>query len=236
MTEVDIGHQLQRGLVMTLNRIWAFAALCLVFSMAFFSVPSARAAALGVESTALTICSNQGLPAGYVVTASDVNAACPGVAVYRWTITPAGGSNVVQACFGSGYPAPYFITGISTVSSICAGFQGAMTLTLPSNGIATCSPSVIWNPWVITANAITTGQCGGYGISTVAQASEGLSVCSNSPIPAGWSATGGSSSIQCQPYLVQTLHRTASLVPGAAESPHYIRQGDSAILSEGRVQ
>jgi hypothetical protein len=236
MMGVDIGHQLQRGLVMTLNRIWAFAALCLVCSMAFFSVPSARAATLGVEATALTICSNQGLPAGYVVTASDVNAACPGVAVYRWTITPAGGSNTVQACFGSGYPAPYVITGINTVSSICAGFQGAMTLTLPTNGIAICSPSVIWNPWVITGNAITSGQCGGYGISTIAQASEGLAVCSNSPIPAGWNATGGSSSIQCQPYLVQTLHRTAARALGTSESPRYIRQGDVAILSKEREQ
>jgi hypothetical protein len=221
---------------MTLNRIRAFAALCLVCSIAFITAPSANAATLGVEATALTICSNQGLPAGYVVTSSDVNAVCPGVAVYRWTITPAGGSNTVQACFGSGYPAPYVITGINTVSSICAGFQGAMTLTLPTNSIAICSPSVIWSPWVITGNGIITGQCGGYGISTIAQASEGLAVCSNSPIPAGWNATGGSSSILCQPYLIQTLHRTAVRAQESVGSPRYVRQGDVAVLSTGQEQ
>jgi len=214
---------------MILNRVWAFVALCLVCSIAMFSAPPARAAVEIANATAITTCSNQGLPAGYVVVASDVNAACPGVAVYRWTIVPA--SNGLQACFGSGYPAPYVITGINTVSSICAGFQGGMTLSLPTNNIAICSPSVIWNPWVITANALTTGQCGGYGISTIAQASEGLAICSNSPIPSGWTATGGSSSVQCQPYLVQTLHRVAVMSSGTDGTWHYIKQGDTAVPS-----
>jgi hypothetical protein len=210
---------------MAFKKFGIYVTLCAVSLFAIFCSPHARANGETTNATALTICSNQGLPAGYVVTASDINGACPGIAVYRWTIAPA--TNGIQACFGSGYPAPYVITGINTVSSICAGFQGAMTLSLPTNNIAICSPSVIWNPWVITGNGITTNQCGGYGISTIAQASEGLAVCSNTPIPAGWTVTGGTPSVQCQPYLIQTLHRVAARQDGM-ESMHYLPRGDVA--------
>ncbi|MDR6937107.1 hypothetical protein J2X58_002426 [Luteibacter sp. 3190] len=213
---------------MTLNRWGLFFAMCFVCMCTPLSASVASASENIADAAALTICSNQGLPAGYVVTASDVNSACPGIATYRWTISPA--SNGIQACFGSGYPAPYVITGINTVSSVCAGFQGGMTLRLPTNNIAICSPSVIWDPWVITGNGITTSQCGGYGISTIAQASEGLAVCSNTPIPSGWTVTGGSSSVQCQPWAIQTLHRVALMTSGnGGAAIQYRRVGDMAV-------
>ncbi|TCV96011.1 hypothetical protein EC912_102360 [Luteibacter rhizovicinus] len=217
---------------MLFSRLTMVPGFCAAIVLAVVSSPSVRAEQSGsasVQATALVICSTQALPAGYVVTNSDVNAACPGANVFRWNIQPA--SNNMSACFGSGYPAPYVITAI-TNSSTCAGFQGGMVLSLPTNGIAVCAPGVIWNPWVITSVALTTLQCNGYGIITIAQASEGLSICSNSPIPTGWYATGGSSSIQCQPYLVQTLHRSARLTGGGlSDAPGYIRSGDNAIFT-----
>ncbi|WP_369926507.1 hypothetical protein [Xanthomonas sp. NCPPB 2632] len=211
--------------------------LCLACALGFVALQPAHAstseetvgASAITQAAAITQCSNQALPAGYVVVASDVNGACPGAGVYRWSLSPA--SNGIQACFGSGYPAPYFITGINTVSSICAGFQGAMTLRLAANNLAVCSPSVIWSPYVITANALTTGQCGGYGISTIAQASEGLGMCSNSSAPAGWTASAGVQASQCQPYLLQTLHRVAAFAPGLDQAPRYVPQGNTAVMT-----
>jgi hypothetical protein len=75
---------------------------------------------------------------------------------------------------------------------------------------------------------LTTGQCGGYGISTIAQAAEGLGMCSNSSAPAGWTASAGVQASQCQPFLLQTLHRVA-FARGVDHGLRYISQGDMAV-------
>lgn len=177
------------------------------------------------------ICSNQALPAGYVVTSSAVDTYnCPGSNVYRWTISPP--TNSTAACFGSGYPAPYFITAITpNGANQCAGFRGSMVLQQPTNNLAVCANGVIWSPWVITSVAQTNGQCANYGVIVIAQASEGLAICSNSPIPSGWTASGGVASSQCQPYLVQTLHRATARTASGVPAGEYIRSGDGAIFT-----
>ncbi len=177
------------------------------------------------------ICSSQGLPAGYVITGSVRDTTCPGSPAYRWSIAPP--RNNIGACFGSGYPAPYFITGINTRTGNlqCDGFQGSMTLTLPSYNLAVCNISVFWDPWVITANAQQPGLCENYGVVVIAQASEGQAICANSPVPSGWTATDtGSSSVQCTPYNAKILHRVAAAAT-VEDAPNirYVRSGGQAV-------
>lgn len=217
-----------------MNRLLHVFLGAVLVAVACVSLGVSSPARAAPQAPALTqICSSQGLPAGYVVTGSSVDTtACPGFLQYRWSIEPA--HNNIGACFGSGYPAPYFITGINTTSGNlqCAGFQGSMTLTLPtSTNLAVCNISVMWEPWVITANAQQPGSCANYGVVIITQASEGLSVCGNSPIPSGWTATNtGSTSVQCTPYPVQVLHRAAAVATATeAASVHYVRSGDSAV-------
>ncbi|WP_156128581.1 hypothetical protein [Luteibacter sp. 9133] len=212
--------------------------MILTVACAALTVPPVRAESVSgqkIDAALVTqICSNQALPDGYVVVSSAVDTYnCPGSNVYRLTISPP--SNNISACFGSGYPAPYFITAITTNGVInCAGYQYVMVLQQPRNSLAVCANGVIWSPWVITAVAQQGGSCSGYGTIVISQPSEGLAICSNSPIPAGWTATGGSASITCQPYLLQNLHRT-SVARVATETPSgvYVRSGDSATFVPG---
>lgn len=179
------------------------------------------------------ICSNQALPTGYVVTRSAVDTFnCPGFQVVRWFIEPV--RNGIAVCLGTPLPSPYFITGETGVSSICSGYPGTAVLSLPTNGTAACANGVVWSPWVITANVIRS-QCNGYGIIVIAQAAENLVICSNSPIPSGWTSTVTGPTSTCQPYYAAVLHHTAALLP-TGSAPTYHQEGAWALPDDNGAQ
>jgi len=223
-----MSFQMNRLLHVLLGVVLAAATL-VSFSI---SSPTRAATAPAAALNQTQICSSQGLPAGYVITASVANTFnCPGSFEYSWTIEPP--YNNIGACFGSGYPAPYFVTSINTHSGNlqCAGFQGSMTLTLPAYNMSVCNISVFWEPWVIIANAQSASQCEGYGVVVIAQASEGMTICGNSPIPSGWTATSsGGIASQCSPYSAKVLHHVAAVAMDTnASVVRYVRSGDTAV-------
>jgi hypothetical protein len=208
-----------------------FIVACVACVAAFLSVGAASAQPVNQASALapIYICSDQQVPAGYVITGStNLDYRCPNR--NRWTLELA--SNNISACFGSSYPSPYFITAISPNEQGCVGFSGHMTLYKAQNGLRACVNGVLWSPWVITVNALTNTSCNGYGQIEIAQPSEGLRICRNSVIPSGWYVDGPYDFYICAPYQAETLHKLPSLAPQKVQSQSsivYLQDGKTAI-------
>lgn len=179
----------------------------------------------------IQMCSGGTMPAGYVVTQSAKSYKCTG---YLWTLNPV--VNGIQACLGSKYPSPYFITSETSDAYQCTsgGFAGSMRLNLPSDGMTVCVNGVVWSPWVITANGSANTSCNGYGTVQISKAYDGIRICKNSPIPSGWYTSGSVTWYQCSPYSQTTLYKaqTFSRMPTGTT---YEQHGDEAVpMSGGR--
>jgi hypothetical protein len=198
------------------------AVLTLIIAMTSTSVLAVDQSSIKPQLQS-TVCSNQAVPSGYVVTQSAITTQCSGYQVYTWQIALA--ANNVTACLGSSYPSPYFIITESSNAPFCTGFLGQMKIHLPSNGMLACVNGVLWTPWVITQNESGSVSCGGYAAIVIYQPSQALNICDNSVVPSGW-------------YAVQTgneyIYKSTSAAVIGADAT-YVRDGNTAIHQTNRL-
>ena len=263
--------------------------LSVAAALAFFAfvVPGAASAQAAAPTTvtpktATSVCANQTVPAGYIVTAVSSSSACDGYLLYTIALPSNGAKlctvgvavpypyviiaattasqpqcdneyqtqtitqvyNGVVACFGGTLPTPYVITNITTADSPACSGQ-TMTLEQETPGITACQLSIKWNNYVATSDG-TGGPCAGYGTEVLNPvhngivacgvgagpspsgyvitevwssyggcgqyegleyntAVNGMTACSNSTLPSGWSVTSYKTDSLCSPFEGEVL-------------------------------
>lgn len=137
------------------KRISLFLILILLFIGISFAPKS-------VEAQTTTICSNQSVPAGYVITAITNNGSCGTLYATYTVFKPPFGTSVVNVCSISPIPIGFVVTSINT-SSICSGANiYQLTYVLGMAGqVLVCYVSPIPALWAIVAATPPFSACQG---------------------------------------------------------------------------
>ena len=130
-------------------------------------------------AASLRLCSNQAVPAGYVITALSTTPACKTGALSPWntmTVTQYEGLKAIRVCAPlNSIPSGYLITARATTTA-CNGGQGGlvpwntMTLTLAAGqpALNVCMPASPPAGYAITARLYTVGCAGPRGVVNTA--------------------------------------------------------------------
>ncbi|WP_329569145.1 hypothetical protein [Kitasatospora sp. NBC_01266] len=146
-------------------------------ALAFFAflLPGAANAQAATPHTVSSVCANQAVPAGYIVTAVSPTSACQGYLLYTVAL-PSNGA--VLCTVGVAVPYPYvIIAGTTTAQSQCDNQFETQTITQAYNGVVACFGGTLPSPYVITnISSGTANACSGQQM-TLQQEYPGITAC-----------------------------------------------------------
>ncbi|QMU71392.1 hypothetical protein [Streptacidiphilus sp. P02-A3a] len=191
------------GFVLLLRRVLPLAAAAALAVLAL-AVPGAASARAATPDTVTSVCANQAVPSGDIVTAVSASSACDGYLLY--TVAPP--SNGATLCtVGVAVPYPYvIIAGTTTAQPQCDNQFETQTITQPYNGIVVCFGGTLPTPYVITD--ISTGSssaCSGRTM-TLEQETPGITACQNTIKWNNYVATADGTGGACAGYGTEVLN------------------------------
>jgi hypothetical protein len=208
-------HVIKERIHMSPGRRMLLIASAVALTFLALAVPGTTAA-----QASTTICANQQLPSGYVVTSAHTSSACQGYLQYTISLP----SNGLQVCAVNGLPLPsgWVVVG-GTAGSIpqCASTYPAYTLHLPYNGILTCYyASPLPSPYVITAESSSDyPPCNGSPSATLYQETPGIVACQNTLIWNNYVVTRVSAGPQCNGVQLETLNPVYDGIIACGQGP-----------------
>ncbi len=194
------------GLALLLRRVLPLsaAAALAVFAFVLPTAGNAQAAMPDTVRPMASVCANQTVPTGDIVTAVSASSACDGYLLY--TVTPPS-NGAVLCTVGVAVPYPYvIIAGTTTSQPQCDNQFETQTITQPYNGIVACFGGTLPTPYVITD--ISTGSssaCSGQTM-TLDQESPGITACQNTIKWNNYVATADGTGGPCAGYGTEVLN------------------------------
>jgi len=180
--------------------------LSVAAALAFFAlvVPGAANAQAVTPDTASSVCANQTVPTGYIVTAVSASSACGGYLLYTIAL-PSNGAKLCTV----GVPVPYpyvIIAGTTTSQPQCDNQFETQTITQPYNGITPCFGGTLPSPYVITDITTTDSPACSGPTMTLEQVTPGITACQNTIKWDNYVATADGTGGACAGYGTEVLN------------------------------
>lgn len=176
------------------------AAVLAVFTLVAPGAANARAA---TPRTVTSVCANQAVPAGYIVTAVSSSGSCQGYLLYTLSL-PSSGAKLCTV--GAAIPPGWvIIAGTAAAQPQCDNLYQTQTITQPYNGIIVCYGGVLPSPYVITSiSTVTANACNGDTMVLNLEAS-GITACQLTIKWNNYVATSVGTGAQCDGYGTEVL-------------------------------